>query len=33
MDAGYYHRDDVHSNMRGQVIIGKLIEKWFEKEK
>ncbi len=33
MDAGYYHRDDVHSNVRGQVILGKLIEKWFEPEK
>lgn len=33
MDVGYYHRDGVHSNLRGQVIIGKLIEKWFEKEK
>ena len=33
MDVGYYHRDNVHSNVRGQVIVGKLIEKWFEAER
>jgi len=32
MDVGYYHRDGVHSNLRGQVVIGKLIGKWFELE-
>jgi len=31
-DVGYYHRDSVHSNVRGQVVVGKLIEKWFEAE-
>ncbi len=30
--AGYYHRDNVYSNVRGQVIVGKLTEKWFEAE-
>ena len=30
-DVGYYHRDRIHSNARGQVILGKLIEKWFSR--
>ena len=27
--VGYYHRDPVHANQRGQVLLGLLIEKWF----
>ena len=29
MNVGYYHRDGIHSNQRGQVLLGLLIEKWF----
>ena len=29
MDMGYFHRDIVHSNVRGQTVLGRLIEAWF----
>lgn len=32
MDMGYFHRDVVHSNVRGQMVLGRLIDLWFSPE-
>lgn len=29
---GYFHRDAVHANLRGQQLLGRLLESWFKQE-
>ena len=32
-DMGYFHRDLVHANTRGEQLVGHLLERWFETSK